>query len=411
MIERHEANLGKAANLLHTLKADPTEVGVLLNLHRLLIRRIVVSERAVIRLKAIIAKKKRCLSRGRLPKEHASALKHLIAAANERIDEHRYLLFLWKSFGDGIAHIYFDKYALKATFYSAEDYSVKEDAGFISGKKGFRMEWRIIRMAILGGKPALMCDITHVLRHGDVCLMVGNDPFMIEVKSSRNRNTRVDRQLQNLEALGKFFVEDGADELRGFQNVRRIAHIGGEVLHTEALNDAIKRSEAEGTVVVTPERGLYYVAWVGEFDPDQFSSIPVNTSAVFFLNTIKAERAWMPYCPFTLSISPDHLLRFIKGQVYLAVFVDLDELRRQFLDYGLYATVINDGTWFLGLSRSSVASDENMSHISKHLFLRIAIEFQSLAWFVKAQARVDDEVTQKYLQLEPTPPNNDNPGC
>lgn len=411
MIERHEAKLSEAARLLYTLKADPRDVEVLLSLHRLLIRRITAVERAVMRLRAIVAKTKRCLSRERLPKDRASALKQVIEAANERIDQHRYLMFLWRSFGDGIAHIYFDKYALKATFYSVEDYSVKEDAGFISGKNGFRMEWRLIRMAILGGKPALLCDITHVLRHGDVCLMVGSDPLMIEVKSSRNRNARVDRQQQNLKALRTFFVEDGAEEFRGFQNVRRVAHIEGEMLHTEALNEAIRRSENESAVVVSPEQGLYYFAWTGEFDLERLSSIPVNKCVAFFLNTVKAERAWMPYCPFTLSINPEHLMRFIKGEVYLAVFVDLEELRRQFLEHGLYATVINDGTWFLGLSRNRTASESEMSRISEHLFLRIALEFQSLTWFVEAQARVDAEVIQQYLQGGLTLSDTGNQGC
>ncbi|VVE88398.1 hypothetical protein [Pandoraea bronchicola] len=403
MIERQETNLKQAAALLHTLKTDPANVAVLLDLHRLLIRRITAAERATLRLKEIVARRKKSLSRDRLPKERAKAVKALINAAIERIDEHKNLMFLWRCFGDGIAHIYFDKYALKHTFYSVEDYSVKEDAGYLTGKDGFRLEWRMVRMAIAGGKPILLCDITHVLRHGDVCLMVGNDPFMIEVKSSRNRNERVDRQRRNLHALGKFFAEDGADEFRGSQNVRRVAHGGAEVTHTAALNAAIRRSYTEGTVVISPERGLYYVACSGDFDAEQLESVPVNTCMAFFLNQTKTERAWMPYCPFTLSINPEHVLSFIKGEISLVVLVDLKELQDQFLAHGLHATVINDGTWFLGLSRQRDAPDSEMSRLSEHLFLRIPLEFQSLSWFVNEQARIDREIVQKYLQLEPTP--------
>lgn len=403
MIERQEANVEQAAVLLHALKADPANVSVLLDLHRLLVRRITATERATLRLKQIIAQRKKSLSCDRLPKQQAKAIKELIKAANKRIDEHRYLLFVWRCFGDGIAHIYFDKFALKHTFYSVEDYSVKEDAGFLTGKDGFRMEWRIVRAAIAGGKPALLCDITHVLRHGDVCLMTGSDPFMIEVKSSKNRNERVDRQLRHLQAIGTFFAEDHADEFRGFQNVRRVAHGGDELIHTEALNSAIKRSYTEGAVVISPERGLYYVVCSGDFDPEQLSPAPPKTCVAFLLNQTKAACAWIPYCPFTLSIDPEHVLRFIKGEIYIVVLVDLKELQDQFSAHGLCATVINDGTWFLGLSRRSDASDNEMSRISEHLFLRIPLEFQSLSWFVNEQARVDLEIVQKYLQLAPTP--------
>lgn len=404
MIERNKINLGKAALLLHSLKANPERLDVLLELHRLLIRRISATERAMLRLKAIIALKKKSLSRDRLPKKKAKAVKALVKAATDRIDEHRNLNFLWKCFGDGIAHIYFDKYALKQTFYSVEDYSTKEDAGFLTGKEGFRLEWRMIRMAIAGGKPILLCDITNVLRHGDVCLMMGNDPFMIEVKSSRNRNERVDRQLEHLQSLSRFLTKDGADEFRGFQNVRRVAFNVAEVTHSATLNAAIERSYSEGTVVVSPEPGLYYyVTSSADFDGAKLSSVPLDTCALFLINRTKTERAWMPYYPFTLSINPEHLLGFIKGEIYIVVLVDLQEMQSQFLAHGLHATIIDDGTWFLGLTRGLDPSANERSYVSEHLFWRIPLELQSLSWFVNEQARVDLEIVQKYQQTGPTP--------
>lgn len=392
MIERNKVNLGKAALLLHSLKDDPERLDVLLELHRLLIRRISATERAIIRLKGVIAKKKKSLSRDRLPKSQSKAVKALIKSAKDRIDQHRNLMFLWKCFGDGIANIYFDKYSLKQTFYSVEDYSTKEDAGFLTGKEGFRLEWRMIRTAIDGGKPILLCDITNVLRHGDICLMMGSDPFMIEVKSSRNRNERVDRQLEHLQSLSKFLDEDGADKFRGFQNVRRVAFDSVEINHTTALNAAINRSYAEGTVTVSPEPGLYYVISSGDFDGAKLSSVPIDTCIFFLINKTKTERGWAPYYPFTLSFNPEHVLGFIKGEINVVVFVDLKEVQSQFLAHGLYATIINDGTWFLGLARTLGAPINEISRVSEHLFWRIPLEFQSLSWFVNEQARVDLEI-------------------
>ena len=53
------------------------------------------------------------------------------------------MLFIWRCFGDGIAFLYIDKYALKHMLYDSTDYSVKQQAGALSGKVGFRLEWRL----------------------------------------------------------------------------------------------------------------------------------------------------------------------------------------------------------------------------------------------------------------------------
>ena len=92
----------------------------------------------------------------------------------------------------------------------------------------------------------------------------------------------------------------------------------------------------------------------------------------------------------------------IRGDIYLVVFVDLKIMQDRFLMHGLHATIINDGTWFLGLKEKSDDPDEGMFRISENLFLRIPLEFQSLAWFVDEQARLKKEFAERYLQLEET---------
>jgi len=49
------------------------------------------------------------------------------------------MLFVWKCFGDGIANIYFDKYALKHTLYKIEDYMLKKTQDLLRAKKA--LEW------------------------------------------------------------------------------------------------------------------------------------------------------------------------------------------------------------------------------------------------------------------------------
>lgn len=45
------------------------------------------------------------------------------------------MIVTWRFFGDGIANIYVPNSNLKVLYYD-DDYNVKEDAGFISGKEG-----------------------------------------------------------------------------------------------------------------------------------------------------------------------------------------------------------------------------------------------------------------------------------
>lgn len=399
MIERQKTNIEQAGVLLKKLKHNSSDLETLLELQRFLVRRITAAERAIVRSKAAARKLRSSLNRGRYSKGRSAAIKAIIRSAQERVGQNQHLIFIWKCFGDGIAHLYFDKYALKHTFYNMEDYSAKEDSGFLTNKEGFRMEWRVVRLAISRGAPIVLCDITNVLRHGDVCIARGNDPFPIELKSSKNRNSRVDRQLQNLRKLHEFFAKDEAD-IRGHQNVKRIEFKDTEINHTAALNACIQRSYAEGTTIISPEPGLYYVSTSDEFDEAKMNSIPIQSCAMFAINGTKTEGVWMPYFPFTLSLDLDHLYKFINGEVYLVVCVDLAVIQDRFRSHGVHAKIINDGTWFIGLKSCENDSDELISFISEHLFLRIPLEFQSLAWFVDVQARLEKEVIEPYRRLD-----------
>jgi hypothetical protein len=38
--------------------------------------------------------------------------------------------------------------------------------------------------------PALLVDLTNTIRHGDICLMGESDPCLIEMKASKNLDSR-----------------------------------------------------------------------------------------------------------------------------------------------------------------------------------------------------------------------------
>ena len=65
-----------------------------------------------------------------------------------------------------------------------------------------------MKKACKAGVPTLLNDITMSMRHGDVCLLGEGAPVLVEVKSSQNKNDRVERQKNNLNRLAEFLAED-----------------------------------------------------------------------------------------------------------------------------------------------------------------------------------------------------------
>jgi len=106
MFERHRTNLGKAALQLHALKADPDRLDLLLELQRVLVKRIRSVERAIQTTRAGIGALRTSLRRDQLPKDRAKAVKRKIAAGEGRVRDLHHLTFVWRCFGDGIAAIY-----------------------------------------------------------------------------------------------------------------------------------------------------------------------------------------------------------------------------------------------------------------------------------------------------------------
>ncbi len=94
-----------------------------------------------------------------MSKESAQILKKKLTRSKEKTSEYQYLIYVFKLIGDGIAHIYINKWDIKPM-------SVKESAGFISGKKGSRLERKAFRKCItLTKRPLILNDITNCLRY------------------------------------------------------------------------------------------------------------------------------------------------------------------------------------------------------------------------------------------------------
>lgn len=383
MRDRKFVTFAVAAQMLWSIKSDTNRLDLVLALQRLLVRRIVREERRINRVGGFCSALRKSLRHDHLSKDASTIAKARIKRCTEVVDELRHRLFLWRTFGDGIAFIYQSKHSLRH-FYYDENYQVKEDAGFITGKAGFRREWELLRLGIRMDVPVVLCDITNVLRYGDLCALAGEDPVPIEVKASSNRNARSRRQLDRLRELTDFFANDGSDSFRGIPGrTERMALRTPELTHEEAANNCIERAIANGSFTIQPEPGMRYIAFTGAELPLSFSeylSPPVLTYV------LSAAPSYLPAYPFTLSLTPKNLIEFISGNVVLLVLIDLRHLKSEFLKYDIHTTVLMNGDSAMQLCLDPTDLWKGCYRVSENRFGRAACEFVSLSWFAKETA-------------------------
>jgi len=398
---RYSRDLAAAASMLHRLRDDPEDMGLLRDLQRFLVRQIAREERTAKRLKMAARRLKVCLSRDRLPRERARRVKERITAFGGLQDDLRHRAVNWRFFGDGIASIYQSTHALKHLYYDS-DYRPKEAAGFLTGKSGFRREWKLLNCGISMGVPVILSDLTNIVRHGDICALGGNDPVPVEVKSSSNRNSRTARQDEQRQALAEFYANDGAALFRGMANVRRVEIRGSRLSHVDAINDCMRDSLTEGFATVAPEPGLRYVAIS---DPTLLDRIGVHATRTTLARQLTPTENWLPCYPFTLSMSPANQLRFILGDTTVVVLTDLSHIKTLYEQRGVHATAVMDGISAFQICTNPATLDGGVVRISEVLFARVALEFQSLAWFVDETVRLFHVTIEELATVEATGAN------
>lgn len=390
MLSYAQLDLAKALLLLHTLKAAPERLELVLALHRHIIRAIVRTELRIQRLR-----KKRLLvsaaPKRQVTREVAKERKEMISSLRDREQELTHLLFLWRCFGDGIAFIYQSKYSLKHLYFDGE-YKPKETAGFmtVNGrlKRGFAREYRVLVSGIKHNVPVVLSDITNIVRHGDVCALGGADPLLIEVKTSGNRNARTGRQDEQRRLLAEFYANDGAPEFRGAINVRREELTLAEVEYESIANQCINEALQSGWCTAKPEPGITYLACT-RVDYEKLEQLGFGRST--FGVILSAQSNHLPSYPFTLSLTPANCLAFMQQRFSLFVFIDLAEVKSAFARRGVYATVLMDGTHALQITKTPEDLMLGTYRVSELLFSRISAEFLSVEWFAEEFSKVFDE--------------------
>jgi hypothetical protein len=375
MLGYRKHSFARAHALLQTLRANLADLATLKALQQLLIHEVIRAEKKIRELKAEL----RTINKRTTDSAAAKRLAYL----ENRIEGFRQCAYIWRCFGDAIAFLYMDKFALKHSFFSTEKLSVKQSAGFIGDKEGLVNELAVIDFLLEHNIPALLADLTNTIRHGDICVMVGPDPHLIEVKSSKNLDSRGKKQKRILEKLWAFYETDKAEGFRGFPEVSREVIERRERTYVEQINECIVEARKAGYAVRQPERGLHYIVMTQDA-PDIkqiMGSLALKAPWCFFLNQAKSDRAWAPYLPFMLSIEDkDDLWDFIRGNLFIFVFVEVDRLCEIGRDKGYEATFdLDDESYPL---RFVVPGGDGFTRASKQILGRIGMEFVSPEWVV-----------------------------
>jgi len=386
---------------LQELHAEPDNLQLLLSLQRDILRRILHTEARISEYRERWLTLGAQIKDGRLPKQDAARLKRKLSAADATLKQYQWLLYVWRCFGDGIAFAYVNKWAMKPLLYNVQNAYAKQGPGNITGKEGLKGEIALLLEAIRSGVPALLTDLTNSIRHGDVCLLSGPDPHLIEVKSSKNSNRRVSRQIENLSSIHSYLEKDEAFNVRGFPHIKRVELAISERSYLDRLDAAISAAITDGLYVADFEPGSRLVVIGGAQKPNYdriFADL--KRPRIYMLNDAKNGEAWGCYYPFTLSLkTPQNLYAFLHGDVYVIVVLDLALIESRASELGLKFSETGDRDWVYQLERLFPGSKEPMiEKISSHFADRMAFELLSWEWLLEVEG-----LRLEQLQLEGWP--------
>lgn len=402
---RYQRDFFQAASMIKALKADPYNMGLILDLHRFLIRKIVKEERRIKRLKRIRSRLASIKKSKRLSRGDSARVKTLMNMIKPRIEARRLMIFNWKSFGDGIANIYQPTCNLKHLYYDS-NYKVKEDAGFISGKAGFKQEWRRFRMELDKKVPAILSDITNIIRHGDVCALARSDPLPIEVKKTEHANPgeRVNRQYRQLQQLAMFYENDYAPNFRNSFDTYRVAKQGRHVTYYNEINLVVRNALKDGYSSMEVEPGLTYFCSRIDRDSEldlngvkRLESI-CNLNNSVMVHELTPEEDWGVAYPFTLSLEDECLVAFIQNDIVILILTDLKEMRSEFLKNGVHAKFIMDGYSSIQISLDESDLMKGAYRIGEQYFDREVVGFNSVKAFVESSCMMLRELPRMEIK-------------
>ncbi len=302
----------------------------------------------------------------------------------------QYVRYNFLCLGDCLAFLYIDRFALKQTYFDVATVNPKQSGGFISGKAGHEEEIKLLENAISHNVPAVLCDITNVLRYGDICLLGASDPVPIEVKSSKTKDRRSKRQKSKLRELFDFLAEDRAQDFRGIPGTTvRTEFSEPPKLFASELQVAVEEAIREGTKSFEVDECLRVMV-IAQDDPDydklfgggQSSRVLVNS-----VNQIKTNMLWGCYYPYALTLSePAAYEGFVRGEVHIFTLLDMEAFEEKLASEGVRLTVeANEYDIQCNIHFADLSIDDQEAYfiIGEHMMCRIWTDFLCPSWIVQ----------------------------
>jgi hypothetical protein len=264
----------------------------------------------------------------RLEKQESARYKKRIDLIKTKNDSYQKLLIIFRTLGDSIAHTFINRFDIKPQ-------SFKEKTGFISNKKGNRLERKCLRSTFQLGGIAILNDLTNSLRYFDITVIKSNDEWIpFEIKSGKRKTKRDLRQEESYERLTSYLFEDVPQEIlqKGLKSTR-VSFKNNVVDYISEINRLIANAKEVGLVVEQVEKGLVYVInYDNPFNSQELNSKLNRQNLVspipFSLNQTHIND--FGYYPLPLIFEKsEYYIDLIKNKLEIFVFFDFNVWKKK----------------------------------------------------------------------------------
>jgi hypothetical protein len=303
----------------------------------------------------------------------------------EQVEQYRRALNLFRMIGDCIAFTYINRWDVKPFAHG-------HDSGFISGKRGFGHELKIMRAVASTLKvPCLLSDLTNVLKYGDLYAFRAPRPLaIIEIKSPTGRKDhRLKRQMKRLNNLTEFLATDfSLKHYRHGNPTYRIDWSGTPTYYIREARDVLSNGIQTGFALQKLQPGLYYAALRTDGLTDRLNELhqftrTMHTPVVCVLNEGILDVDDYPYYPLLLSI-PDsaNVFQLFLWKIVFMVILDAQQMRSFYEERNIgfdFSTEDKKYVAALKFPAGTTKFDDNEPiWLSRQFFGRVGREFLSL---------------------------------
>jgi hypothetical protein len=390
MLHKYKTVLTHLLQRLIDLEAD--RVGnrlIALEIQLKILKKIIVAEKFIRCLRQINKGIQRRLSDRSNTKVQAAQLKTLRQRIADRIEQQMYLLWVYRNIGDSVAFIYGDRWDLK-------QYTLKQDAGFISGKTGLELEVQILKAAYERGGTVILNDLTNTMRHMDITLFRadlwpdgGSPCLFVEAKSGKGGNkARAERQKRAVRDITSYLFKDTKQVEGG--SFHRVSPDTAAVYYGKFAAQMVMELRTSQWLLRSPEVGLQYLAVSSECSAEDIdasiAAANLKGAKTLMLDVNAFKRENWGYYPYPLSFqNPGATFSFYNGEFVFLVFVDLDHINETLRQFELQIEVrkSSEYPWKLIYTGKDEQVREVTSFIGSYPIGRLASEFVSLDWLIR----------------------------